>query len=272
MRPSAAEAAGLLRALLQPKAAVSLGAKLLAGVGVAGLGAAVLFSLFANPEYAVDFQVTPAGASLYVDGQRLDGTLANVEPGLHQVLVVDQDHFGQVIALDAQGDAEMPVTLEPIGEPTFEQFEQFNSLFQNEVALDDLAGVDMPYLPYQQLLKLKEHQLRGETSKIDAMVGDLNALAKVGDPAAQLMLFVANFDQVITGDRFSGLIQQASNSGYGLATFYQALHYRWARERDDQLDIGSLQVYRSLMALALEQGLEFAAQFVEQADSVLQSL
>jgi hypothetical protein len=91
----------------------------------------------------------------------------------------------------------------------------------------------------------------------------------VGDPAAQVILFVANFDQVIEGDRFSGLVQQASNSGYGLATFFQALHYQWSKSSDDGLDLSSLQVYRSLMALAQDQGLTFADMYVKQADDLL---
>ncbi len=144
----------------------------------------------------------------------------------------------------------------------------FNRLW-DEADPDTIAGVEMTYAPYQLLLQLKEYQVRGDTGEIALMVADLNALAKVGDPAAQLMLFVANFDMVISGDRLSGLVQQASNSGYGLATYYQALHYRWSRERNDELDLTSLQVYRGLMALAEEQGLGFARMFVEEADSVL---
>ena len=129
----------------------------------------------------------------------------------------------------------------------------------------------MDYMPFQRLLKLKEYQIAGETGETALLVSNLNALARVGDPAAQLMLFIAHRDEVISGDRFSDLIQQASNSGYGLATFYQALHYRWERERDDAFGISSLQVYRSLMALAQTQGLDFAQRLVEEADSVLQS-
>ena len=267
-RPTGAEVATLLGAVLQPPVVKTLGGRILGGVGIAGLISAVLFILFADPKYDLEFAVAPDAADVYLDGQLLAGTTVSVEPGLRQVLIVEPAHYGQVLMLDVVGDTEVPIELEPIGEPTFSQFEVFNRLW-DEADPDTIAGVEMAYAPYQLLLQLKEYQVRGDTGGIALMVADLNSLAKVGDPAAQLMLFVANFDMVISGDRLSGLVQQASNSGYGLATYYQALHYRWSRERDDQLDLTSLQVYRGLMALAEEQGLGFARMFVEEADSVL---
>ncbi len=267
-RPTGAEVAELLGAVLQPPVVKTLGGRILGAVGIAGLIGAVLFNLFADPKYDLQFRVAPEVADLYVDGQLLAGTAVSVGPGLHQVLVVEPGHYGQVLMLDATNDTEVPIELEPIDEPTFGQFEVFNRLW-DEADAATIAGVEMTYEPYRLLLKLKEYQVRGDTGEIALMVADLNALAKVGDPAAQLMLFVANFDMVISGDRLSGLVQQASNSGYGLATYYQALHYRWSRERNDELDLTSLQVYRGLMALAEEQGLGFARMFVEEADGVL---
>jgi hypothetical protein len=270
-RPAAAEVAQALRKVLAPKAGSSVGAKVLGGVGVTGLVAAVLLNVFADPKYDVQFELQPSVASVYLDGQLLSGSSARVEPGMHQVLAVGTDHYGEVRSINADDDLVVSLTLEPAGYPSFAEFEAFNRLFQDDTTLEAIDRVDMAYVPYQRLLALKRFQITGDTSQTATIVSELNALAKVGDPTAQLMLFVANFDQVISGDRFSNLIQQASNSGYGLATFYQALHYRWAREQSGEFNITSLQVYRGLMALAQEQGLEFAGDFVEQADAVLQS-
>ena len=109
------------------------------------------------------------------------------------------------------------------------------------------------------------HWRQGEWYQLQVPV----PLAGAGDPVAQTILFLADFDMVIEGDRFN-MIQQASNSGYGLATFLQALHYQWSKTGEDgTMDLSSLQVFRSLMALADEQGLKFANMYVQQADDLL---
>lgn len=268
-RPTASEVAERLKALIEPRVVKSKTARILTASGFAVLIGALIFTQLTSSRYQLDLAIVPASASIYMDGQLLGDTTAEIDPGPHQLLVVEPGHYGRVISMDADEDVVVEVTLNQLGLPTFEEFTEFNRLFRDDAPLDEVLPGAVAYEPFQRLLKLRGHQRRDEAQELARLVGDLNALASVGDPSAQVILFVANFDQVIDGDRFSGLVQQASNSGYGLATFYQALHYQWAQAEDGALDLSSLQVYRSLMALAQDQGLTFADMYVKQADQLL---
>ena len=269
-RPSAAEAAERLQALVEPPIVRSKTARILTAAGFTVLIGALIFTQLTAAKYQLDFTVTPASASIYIDGQLLADNTTEIDERTHQLLVVESGHYGRVIPVQAEDDLVLDVSLDPVGLPTFEEFTEFNRLFRDDAPLDEVQPDAVAYEPFQRLLKLRSHQRREETGELAQLRAELNALAAVGDPAAQVILFVANFDQVIEGDRFSGLVQQASNSGYGLATFFQALHYQWAQaDEDGSLDLSSLQVYRSLMALAEQQGLAFADMYVNQADELL---
>ncbi|MCZ6711440.1 MAG: serine/threonine protein kinase [Gammaproteobacteria bacterium] len=268
-RPDATEVAERLQALIEPGNVRSKLARILTASGFVVLIGALIFTQLTSSKYQLEFAIAPASASIYVDGQLLGDTSTEVEQGTHQLLVVEPDHYGRAIAVDTDEDAVVAVTLEQLDLPTFEEFTAFNRLFRDDTPLAEVVPEAVGYQPFQRLLALRGHQRRNEPAEMALLVGELNALAAVGDPAAQVILFIANFDEVIDGDRYSGLVQQASNSGYGLATFYQALHYQWAKAEDGALDLSSLQVYRSLMALAQDQGLAFANTFVKQADQLL---
>jgi serine/threonine protein kinase len=270
-RPSASEVAERLQALIEAPIVRSKTAVILTVCGFTVLIGALIFTQLTSSKHQLDFAVTPASASIYMDGQLLGEGGTEIEGGAHQVLVVDPDHYGRVISVDGDDDATIEVSLAQLATPSFEQFSEFNRLFRDDAPLAEVVADAVSYEPFQRLLKLRGHQRRDEATELAQLVAELNALAAVGDPAAQVILFVANFDQVIDGDRFSGLVQQASNSGYGLATFFQALHYQWAHAEEGALDLSSLQVYRSLMAMAESQGLAFADTYVKQADELLNS-
>jgi serine/threonine protein kinase len=268
-RPTAAEVAERLQALIDPRIVKSKMARILTASGFVVLIGALIFTQLTASKYQLDFTIDPSSASLYMDGRLLASNSAQLDSGQHQVLVVEPGHYGQVITMQAEEDAVVAVSLDRLSLPTFEEFTEFNRLFREDAPLEEVVPDAVAYEPFQRLLKLQGHKRREEAAELGQLQAELKALAAVNDPAAQVILFVANFDQVIDGDTFSGLILQASNSGYGLATFFQALHYQWAQAENDELDLSSLQVYRSLMALAQTQGLTFADMYVKQADELL---
>jgi len=270
-RPAASEVAERLQALIEPRIVKSKTARILTAAGFVVLIGALVYSLWSSSKYELDVGVTPASASVYVDGQLLNSDAAEIESGPHQLLIVEPGHYGKAISMNVDDDVAVEVKLDDLGLPTFEEFTEFNRLFRDDAPLQEVVPEAVSYEPFQRLLQLRAYQRREQVEQLEQLRQELNALAAVGDPAAQVILFVANFDQVIAGDRFSGLVQQASNSGYGLATFFQALHYQWSKTQNDALDLSSLQVYRSLMALAREQGLTFADMYVKQADELLTS-
>ena len=267
-RLDAAEVGRRIKALHEPKAARSKVAMIATAVGFTILIGALVASQFSQLEYELDVTIQPPSATLFVDGQFVVDGHAMVEAGPHDLLVVEPQHYGQFLMVENEDDASVEIVLEKMRAPTFEEFTEYQRL--SEASSDELGPGANSYEPFQRLLTLRRHQLREESVELTRLVNDLNALAGAGDPAAQTILFLANFDMVIEGDKFSGFIQQASNSGYSLATFFQALHYRWSKtEEDGSLKLASLQVYRSLTALAQDQGLSFADMYVKEADDLL---
>jgi hypothetical protein len=268
-RASATEIAAQIHALRAPKAARSKLTIGLVSAGFVALIAALVATQFNQSQYQIDVVAEPAEAVLYLDGQLIRNGTIKVEGGAHRLVAVEPGHYGKIIALDSSDDAQIEVTLEKIGLPSFEEFIEFNRLFSGDVAVEELIPDAVAYEPFQRLIQIRGHTRRDETAQLDLLISDQSALAGAGDPAAQTILFLADFDMVIEGDRFN-LIQQASNSGYGLATFFQALHYQWSKTGEDgTMDLSSLQVWRSLMALSEEQGLKFANMYVQQADDLL---
>jgi len=217
------------------------------------------------------FDVQPATAEIFIDGERLTDARSNLPRGVHQAAVIDKASYGQLLAVDTSVANRYAVSLQPIGLPTEAEFVEFNTRFDEHSPVSEAVPGNVGYAPYVALLQLRSDHLQGRQSAIVEQLKSLRALAELGDPASRLMLFIAATDHLVDDPTDSTLewVKQASNDGYALATYYYALHYRWSHEVDGALDATALRGFRDLMALAQQQGLGFASAAVRDADALL---
>lgn len=219
----------------------------------------------------VEFAITPNTATVYVDGKRLEGPRLELAKGEHQVLVIDKSYFGRYSLLDPSLNEQFSLQLKPLTLPNFEEFSEFHSRFHQETQLKDVQNNNLTYYPFTTLLDLRVAFLQAKQSIINDKVKQLKALANVGDPASQLIIFLASDERLIdeSYDQTLTWLREASIKGYALATYYYALHFRGKKEVDNMLDHESMKVFRDIMAMANRQGLAFAERFVQEADALL---
>lgn len=220
----------------------------------------------------VDFDLQPAAAAIYIDGKRLQQSTLKLAKGKHQTLVIDRAYYGRHLFIDPSVSTQFSIHLERLSVPSFNEFSEFHSRFSKETSLSEVHHENLTYRPYKTLIELRANYLQDQKTAITEKVQQLRALAEFGDPASQLILFLAKDENLIAENTEQTVewLKQASVAGYALATYYYALHYRAIQEVDNMLNPSSLTVFRDLMTMSHRQGLDFADRFVREANQLLQ--
>jgi hypothetical protein len=247
--------------------ALAAGAVLLAAtLGLIGL----VWNPFADPEVTLRAGPAEARPAVWVDGAPVREPTIRLAPGIHEFAAVAPGYFGALVVAEIADDTELPIELERLDAPTFEEFSAVTAVLE-EGDLEAVRATRVDYPLYADLLTLREAQLTGDAGRIAVIRHRLSTLAPLGDAASQLGLYLAADDQLVQiapGEQRRWL-KEASDSGYGLATFYLATWDEYEARQDGEVTDAEAQGLRGLYAIAASQGLPFAADFVRRMDDWL---
>lgn len=271
-RPTAGEVAAALPLLAPSLPAAGTASRRwrlpIAGSLLAGIAVALAWLLM--PPAPAQLSVSPDSARVFVDGDEVSAPVVQLEPGAHRVHVLAPNHIGRMIELDVEPGQTLSTELTPLTLPDYDEFVAFHERFEGK---GQTSGDSVSYPPYRELLNLHAAVTDGAADRVGAWREQAMALARLGDPVARMQAFLAESEALLEFPQHDTLawLREASDEGFGLASYYLALHYRWANETDAGLTLEALREFRSLMQRAADQGLSFAVPELTAIDQELES-
>ena len=211
------------------------------------------------------FTVNPPETQLYVDGVPLEQLNPVLRTGVHTVVAVASNYVGKVLQIQVDSEpSDTTVSLEPLTLPTAAEHVRFlTAADASTLSTNDIAGVSDHSL--RTALDLRRMALAATWNEMDMLYGQLAALASYRDPASALILYLAGETDelrsylsakgIVSADLLPGL-ETASEDGYGLATFWNAVRLRGAL-LDKELNPNDEQFLRycETLELAVAQGM-----------------
>jgi hypothetical protein len=209
---------------------------------------------------SLQFDRRPTSASVYVDGEDVQGAEARLAPGRHEVVAIAAGYHGERRVLDlAAGTAQrLPLALASIELPSLAEYDEFLRLADarelNEAELNALQERTL-----RTALQVRLFDLQGNTKAHNELESELRALTRLGDARAPVALLLA---QGIREGRISRAmltppLLSASDGGDPMASLAVALAYRDALNASASSNAETDDGYRSYcarMSLVARQG------------------
>jgi predicted Ser/Thr protein kinase len=197
----------------------------------------------------------PPSARMFSNGQPIDG--AALDPATLPALlaVTAPGYVGQAI-VGARDLSWSPLTLAPLDLPSKQEHDLFlRTFFGSEPAVFDPREVRQPAL--RQALELQAASLKGDTQRVADLSAQLEALALAGDSGARVVRYLATERSLLSLPRAEALegLRQAMDAGYGLATYYYAMHLKDTAGSQMTEESAAYREFESTLQRAYDQGL-----------------
>ena len=268
-RPTASQCVALLLVQQRAEAGAVRRKAMLRWVGLAAVVALIVAGLAGWYVASIPhLTFTPETARVSVNGDAAAAGLRLDQNLPLRVTVVEPGYYGAHLALAEAAPEDVHLTLAPLHNPEFAEFQLFTQLFNktDDAQALDPEAFDSP--TYAALIEIARLRALGDAGQLEERLAAFQALATAGDASAQLVLVLLTDEgwYDLSDASMKSTLSRASQSGYGLASFYLALKKR----QDENLNRAGLddlarKEYIETLQLAVDQGLEFARQFVQQA-------
>ena len=237
--------------------------------GVAGVGVVVGLALayrYLSPTTAVNpppatsmfvsFQSKPATAQLYIDGNLLAQSNVELAVGPHRLIAVAPGYYGQLQTVQITPQtATLRVELQPTQLPSVAQYQRFLDL-ADATTISAADRDSMSEQTLQQALTTKLLRQDPDTAAVQALEGDLQALAEAGDARAAVVMLLgpAIREGRIAPSTLDARLLVASDRGDAMASFFTALTLRTRLQESGSNAPEDLRAYCARMNQAVAQG------------------